>query len=208
MSQGSEILKRGRRLMGKAIRITAIEGPTDEAHQSIRSAIQSLRSAMNWLEDSPEFEDAHDLLDQAGRIARATFPSGCHLEFRDNTYYQECAAALAHNRVGLSPGMIIVSAECSICGRDPEDCDHVKGRVYEGETCRRIIREAEVLEFSLVARPAQPDARIESISVETRELRERLGPAFRPGMPVLCDKCLTPCGGVVRPFEGKCLYLN
>jgi hypothetical protein len=86
MSQGLEILKHGRRLMAKATRITAIEGPTDEAHQSIRDAISTLRSAMNWLEDSPEFEDAHELLDCAGRFARTTFPSGCRLTFRDGTY--------------------------------------------------------------------------------------------------------------------------
>jgi hypothetical protein len=63
------------------------------------------------------------------------------------------------------------------------------------------IHEADLFEVSLVARPAQPDARIESISVGRNELRKRLGSKFTPGMPVFCDNCLTPCGGVVRPFE-------
>jgi hypothetical protein len=111
--------------------------------------------------------------------------------------------SLAHNRVGFSPGYIVRAAECSICHLDPEDCGHIAGRTYDGEVCHRILTQLDLLEVSLVGRPAQPDARIERIGVGDAELRERLGPRFRRGIPVTCDRCLTPCDGVRRPFEGS-----
>jgi len=179
-----------------------IEGQTDEGHQSIREALEVLRSAMNWLEDTPSFEAAHLALDDAGRLARENFPNGCQFPYRDGTYYQECPAALAHNRVGMSPGYILRKVSCSICHRSPidEDCRHVKGWVYGDATCVWIIEEAELLEVSLVGRPAQPDARITSVSISGKEIVDRLG-EFRSGREILCDKCLGECSGVARPFE-------
>ena len=139
-------------------------------------------------------------LDRAGRIARKHFPGGCHLDFDDEGYHQSCPAALAHSRVGMSPGTIIREAHRSICKLDPEDCEHITGHLYDGVRCVRVITDAELLEVSLVARPNQPDARIQRISVATDEIRRRLGPHFRRGMPVLCDKCLSDCGGVSDSF--------
>jgi hypothetical protein len=39
----------------------------------------------------------------------------------------------AHNRLGMSPGEIYNSIECSICGDHPQDCAHIKGRTYGDE---------------------------------------------------------------------------
>jgi hypothetical protein len=174
---------------------------TERDHSELREALKELRSAMNWLEDSEYFEMAHIALDAAGKLARDYFPKGCVFPFRDGTYYLECPVALAHNRVGFSPGMVINSAECSICESDPEDCSHITGRFYDGKRCIRIIKEFDVLEVSLVGRPAQPDARIESRSIGMDEFNTRLGPRFTLGVPVTCDRCLSLCEGVVRPFE-------
>jgi hypothetical protein len=151
---------------------------------------------MNWLEGTEHFEEAHILLDEGGALAREVFPEGCLLAYRDGGYFIECPVALAHNRSGLSIAYVANSAECSICGGDPEDCLHVTGRMYDGNRCVRIVKDLEILEISLVGRPAIPDARIISMSVDTQDLRAELGEAFTPGIPVTCDRCLRPCEGV------------
>lgn len=203
VSRGHEILAEGSRLYGRGARIVGSEGPTPEAESALRSALHTLRSAMNWLEDTADFEIAHARLDAAGRLARENFKKGCRLTLRDGQYWQECPAALAHNRVGLSPGYVIRKAECCICHSDPGNCNHITGREYDGEVCVRLITEADLLEVSLVGRPAQPDARLTGMSVSLNELQDRLGDRFRPGTPVTCDNCLLTCEGVARPFEGS-----
>jgi hypothetical protein len=152
---------------------------------------------MNWLEDTSRFEEAHETLDRAGAFVRHTF--GCFLHREGSEYSQRCPVALAHSRVGMSPAIIVRQAECSICGADPEECPHIGGRVYNGETCHRIITEAEIIEVSLVTRPKQPDARINSMGVGIDELRKVLPAVWQAGMPVRCDRCLTPCDGVKEP---------
>lgn len=200
-ARGLELLKQGSREFGRAARVIDISGPTHDIEPVLRHSLQTLRSAMNWLEDTPHFRRAHQRLDAAGRLARETFPDGCNLTFENGTYFQECPAALAHTRVGMSIGYLVREAACSICSEDPEDCTHIKGRMYDDERCCRIIKRLDLLEISLVARPAQPDARIERISIETSRLRAGLGDDFRPGIAVTCDRCLSSCKGVARPFE-------
>jgi hypothetical protein len=160
------------------------------------------RSALDWLEDTPEFEVAHRLLDRIGRLARTVFPKACVLEYQDDgQYYDICPVSLAHSRVGMSIAYVIKKAECGICGRDPWNCMHIKGRVYDGQVCTRRILDAEVIEMSIVSRPAHPDARFLAMSVDRRDLRESLGEAFQPGVVVNCDRCLSHCRGVNRAFE-------
>jgi hypothetical protein len=156
---------------------------------------------MNWLEDTEHFEVAHDVLDKAGNLARRAFPHGCVLPYRDDGYFMECPVALAHNRVGMSIGFVARAIECSICGRDPDECPHITGRMYDGKRCIRRITDLDLLEVSFVARPEQPDARIMGMSVDMSDLRESLGEEFSPGVPVTCDRCLSPCDGMARPFE-------
>jgi hypothetical protein len=155
---------------------------------------------MNWLEDTEHFEQAHRALDQAGHFIRRSF--GCTLAFKDREYRQDCPVALAHNRIGMSIGAIVKKASCSICRRDPHDCSHITGRTYDGKRCVRVIEEAELLEVSLVDRPSMPDARILSMTIPNSQLQKVLGPKFRPGVPLSCDRCLSPCGGVNdRPYQ-------
>jgi hypothetical protein len=201
IAKGLELLEQGSREYGQAARIIGIDGAAPEVQPILRQSLRTLRSAMNWLEDTPYFEEAHQRLDAAGRLARETFPDGCHLTYENGTYFQECPADLAHNRIGMSIGYLVREAACSICAEDPEDCPHIKGRVYGGETCHRVIKKLDLLEVSFVGRPAQPDARIERVSIEKSRLRSRLGESFEPGIAVACDRCLSPCDGVVRPFE-------
>ncbi|MEV7046623.1 hypothetical protein [Amycolatopsis sp. NPDC051061] len=159
---------------------------------------------MNYLEyeDMAQFEVAHTRLDAAGQLARGTFPKGCLFAFKDEQYHQQCPAALAHNRAGLSPGMKVRAMQCSICEGDPDDCEHIRGRRYGEQECVHIITDAEIMEVSLVGRPAQPDARLTSISLSTSTMQSKLG-EFAPGVPVTCDRCLAACDGVAWPsFDG------
>lgn len=103
----------------------------------------------------------------------------------------------------MSIGGIIRGVECSICGLDPEDCEHITGRAYGDEVCHRIITDIDLQEISLVGRPEQPDARVTSVSIDSREIQAALGPAWHPGMPVSCDRCLNGCSGISDPFVDR-----
>lgn len=166
------------------------------------------RSAMDWSEGGPDFDDAHLALDEVGAFARRNVPRGCQLTFDGSNYSQRCPVALAHNRVGFSPSMLIRAADCSVCQADIEECDHIPGVTYEGIECHRIIKDFEILDIFLVGNPAQPDARIQEITIPHEVLAERLGDEFQPGVPVVCDRCLTPCAGVVRAFDETDVSIN
>jgi hypothetical protein len=169
-------------------------GERAEAEKAARASLGVFRSAMDWLEDSTEFEHAHRLIDLAGAYVRRTF--GCRLHRDGKTYAQRCPVALAHNRVGMSATYVVLEAECSICHEDPATCSHITGRVYDGERCHRIVVKADLLEASFVRRPRLPDARITSVSLDVDQLQDKLGPSWSPGLPVSCDRCLESCDGV------------
>lgn len=199
-SFGLEKLRRSRRRFGSIVLASSIQ-PSTVLHEEHREVLADLRSSMDWLEDTDDFERAHEALDQAGKFAREVYPEGCVFQQHDGSYWVECPVALAHNRIGLSTGFIIYAAECSICGADPEDCPHITGRLYDGEPCVRIITDGRVTDVSYVARPNQPDCRITSLSIPHSVLQEKLGDEFKPGVQVTCDRCLSDCDGVSRAFE-------
>lgn len=157
---------------------------------------------------------------------RLRFPAGCTLTYTQGRYEHRCPVAIGHKRVGMSVGMIIKEAQCSICGADPSVCPHLPGEQYPAiadrrdgscTICRepgcdhipgqeylartgRIILEAEIEEVSLVARPQQPDARLVALPMSMTDLRKALGADFKPGVVVECSACLEACAGLERPF--------
>lgn len=201
--KGKKLLDAG----GSAYRLarSAIEdhGLTPDSHAALREALATLRSAMDWLEDSVEFEAAHQLLDEAGRFSRTQATEGCELNYDGSLYLQTCPVALAHNRVGFSPTIVVHEADCSICEASIDDCNHVPGVVYDNVECARVIKQLEILDITLVGRPAQPNARIHEISYSPTELAESLGKEFYPGISVMCDQCLSPCDGVATSFQDE-----
>ena len=166
-------------------------------------ALETLRSATNWLEDTEEFEVAHQALDHFGRVRRRVFPDECALAYRDGSYHQRCPVALAHNRMGVSIGAIIEESECSVCGLEPDDdaCSHISGRFYDGQECGVIVRKFSMDHVALVEKPDFPDARLTSWPLDLGEMCEELGHAFTPGMQVTCDRCLSDCPGVYWPMR-------
>ncbi|HUY25471.1 MAG TPA: hypothetical protein VMV09_09250 [Candidatus Saccharimonadales bacterium] len=195
-----ERLDRGRELLVAAK--VMLDGPDgEEAEPVLRESLASFRGAMDWFEAAgmdEDFERAHSELHEAGRLVRTRF--GCQLDQQGSSYFITCPADLAHVRVGLSPAFVARRIECTTCGQDVAVCPHIKGRTYDGVRCAHRLMELEVEEVSLVAYPAQPDARIVKQSLDLQELAQSLGAEFVPGTPVSCDKCLLPCGGVRRPW--------
>lgn len=60
--------------------------------------------------------------------------------------------------VFLSPGMVVGYYTCSICNhkiRPRSRCQHVKGRIYNGELCTHQAHNLEVREISIVTNPVQ-----------------------------------------------------
>lgn len=62
-----------------------------------------------------------------------------------------------------SVGGIIKKSKCSICNEDYKICDHIKGRLYMGEMCCRIITEIDLEEVSFVENPANKHCRVMTI---------------------------------------------
>lgn len=169
---------------------------------SLRDMARRLRAVMDHTEQGAKFDKAHGILDAIGVILRKDFADQCVLEYSNGQYLRTCPVDLAHIRAGLSPGFIIRSAECSICQKDPRFCPHIRGEVYNGETCIRIIKEADLLEVSLVDIPAQPEARIQSVGVPTASLGLTSEHLKKPPN-ITCDKCIKGCRGLSYPARNE-----
>jgi hypothetical protein len=188
-----------------------------------REALSAYASALNWAEDTDLEDTVHQEMDRAATWVRQTF--GCTIAREGTEYFQRCPVALAHTRVGLSVGGY-ARKRCSLCGDDLSECPHIPGVAYlvpGGPDvlgwCRVCLREQgcehasdqtyraglvstivemTLEEVSIVAKPAQPDARLSSISVSVDDLRRALGDQFDAGMDVSCDRCLNACTGLHR----------
>jgi hypothetical protein len=170
-------------------------GRHTEAEAAARSSLAGLASSLNWLEDTDEFDEAHRLLDLAGEYVRRLF--GCNLHWTGSGYEQRCPVAIAHKRIGFSPEIALDGFECTICGAEAEECEHIAGRVYDSVRCGRRARgPIRLLVDAMVTRPEQPDARMQAIPISIADLRSALPSQWQPGMSVSCDRCLLPCDGV------------
>lgn len=219
-----ERIAEGRRLADEAEAMLAASPENrDEANQLAVSALRSYRSALNWAEDTSREDEAHQQMDAAGRRKRRTFE--CKVEYEDGTYFDTCPVSLGHVRVGFSVGGT-ATRRCSLCADDLSVCEHDPARTYLvpggsalDDYCRicmvkecdehkthllyeatpvSVITEMHMDEVSLVARPAQPDARIERESMSIERLRAGLGDDFSPGVALSCDKCLDDCDGLIQ----------
>ena len=69
-------------------------------------------------------------------------------------------------QVFMSPGMLVKSLKCSICGKEYEDCEHLVGKPYMGEFCQTISQGVEIDHVSIVDCPADKRCRITAFQVE------------------------------------------
>lgn len=209
---------------GSAFSARAALAAFDEsAEDHARLSLQRYASAMNWLEDTADFDVAHGELHEIGRLCREEFSEGCRYGGADGDFVQSCPAALVHTRVGFSPGMI-GNAICSVCDEDVTECPHrpgetipvealihpdgrcsicgsgscvahVPGLTYSAEVGVVVTEVYEIEEVSIVDRPRQPDARIQSVRIPRADIERRLGQRIPLGAHMNCDRCLGQCRG-------------
>lgn len=60
----------------------------------------------------------------------------------------------------MSLEILIKKLECSICGKDMQQCNHIAGRAYNGELCSTVVKDIEMTGVSLVANPRDPRCRV------------------------------------------------
>ena len=74
----------------------------------------------------------------------------------------------------LSIGAIVKKSECSICGQEFGECDHLKGKPYMGRICNEYVTEYELEETSIVFNPGIKHNRIISITDDEGITRDTL----------------------------------
>ena len=74
----------------------------------------------------------------------------------------------------LSPGLIVLKKECSICKLDPDDpeCPHIQGRLYGGRIANTIITECDLKEISLTPTPEDKRCIITEPSPDFRNIKQ------------------------------------
>lgn len=109
--------------------------------------------------------------------AQVTYGSvirNCPFELQcENGYTWRLAAyekLLFPNLYFQSVGGIIKKSHCSICQENFSKCDHIKGKLYNGEMCCRIITEMELEEVSLVDNPANKHCRVLTIEQNGKKI--------------------------------------
>lgn len=178
-------------------------GLEEEDAAQINACLFTLRSAVDRLDGTAYFEEAHRALDFAGRVQRVLFRHKCVLRETDGTYYDECPVSLAHTRVGISAGLIIEESVCSICNQDSDLCPHIAGREYDGSRCQNIITKVKADHVAFVENPDFPDARFTAMSIDYADIVKGLKAIPPPGALITCDRCLDTCTGVNRPFQNS-----
>ena len=167
-----------------------------QAETKMRESLHNLRNAYHLASEEPSISI---LLHQRGKLIHDLF--GCRLRMDNNTYYEDCPVILSHVKLGFSIGGSADSI-CNICGKDPWDCEHVKGFKYDGvpaqrlsntcniclkESCNHrvgeihnnveavhIITNIKLNEVSLVENPANPLALIQMRTIGPEDIRKSL----------------------------------
>lgn len=67
-------------------------------------------------------------------------------------------------QVFVSAGLIVKKQECSICGAEYGECDHLAGRPYGGKFCSIIARDITANHVAVVEVPSDKRCRITSFS--------------------------------------------
>lgn len=133
------------------------------------------------------FERAHRL----GRMIAET--TGCWWTPGEESYSINCPIFALHRNVAHSVAMT-TTRECSICGAEPLDCEHLGGYIYGDETC--VFKVTAIAPLGHVAWTADPEFtytwhRPERLETE-RLLSERI--IAVSGETAACTHCLN-CAG-------------
>jgi hypothetical protein len=70
--------------------------------------------------------------------------------------------------IGFSVGAIAKKYECSICHKDYLKCKHIRGKSYNGEKAYCEIKEADLVEISIVSDPSNVDCKIQNVKTQLK----------------------------------------
>ena len=143
----------------------------DEESANAMLSLESLINAMineleMWIalkEDNPN--KAFDSLINAQSAVRTSAQAHCiAIDLNAEGYTNKLhllEKLLFPLQIFFSPGLALEKVECSICGKEYGECDHVAGKAYMGRMCYKIIREVkEIKEISIVEEPANKHRRV------------------------------------------------
>lgn len=195
------------------------------AGEAARTALTNAVEALNYLEDSPGRDDAHQWVHLTGVLNAAV--GGCSLYLKQGKVWTDCPVRIAHLRIGLSPGLA-TRRMCSICNEsaaqckhypdelyevvadrdargacticDKPNCDHTAGQAYLTYPRAVIQPSGPISEISLVRRPRQPLARISEFSLDA-DPRGELAESVR-AHSVPCLWCWGACPGLIELPDG------
>jgi len=136
-----------------------------------------------------------DLSERAHRLGkRIAETAGCWWTPGEESYSINCPVFALHRNVAHSVAMT-TTRECSICGAEPLDCEHLDGHIYGDEVC--VFKVTAIAPFGHVAWTADPEFtytwhRPEKLATE-RLLSE--GIIATSGEAAACTHCLN-CPGM------------
>jgi len=140
----------------------------------ISAFISELEMWMELKEDNPN--KAWDYLADAQLFARDAAQAHRIVQERAERYANKLyllEKLLFPPQIFLSPGFIHTKEECSICGKEYGECEHIKGKAYMGKICHTIMKDIEIKEVSFVNEPAGKYRRVLQLTDEhgiTRDL--------------------------------------
>jgi hypothetical protein len=122
-----------------------------------------------WLllkEEKPEEAWDQLVLAQNGAIDATRAHAGFAHLTHQNAKLEEVEQLVFPPQVFISSGLIAANQECSICGSEYGECDHLLGKPYMGKFCYIIARNLSFDHVAIVDAPADKRCRVRSFSVE------------------------------------------
>ena len=152
---------------------TVIEGNNEDYANLLLGCECVTKSLLNelkmWLllkQDKPD--EAWDRLVSAQM--EATSAAKAHDGFRHLEHHRHRLEIIEKivfpPQVFVSVGTIVHKQECSICGGNYVECEHVAGKPYMGEFCCVIVKDAHLDHVSVVENPANKCCRVTSFYVD------------------------------------------
>jgi hypothetical protein len=146
----------------------------DEAYANLLLGCECVADALiaelrMWLalkEEKPD--DAWDQLisaQEASGAAVRAHDSFAHLE-QHKDRLEAIERLVFPPQVFVSSGFVLNLLECSICGREYEDCEHLIGKPYMGRFCYGIGRKPRLEHVAIVEHPADKRCRVTSFAVD------------------------------------------
>ncbi|WP_276682527.1 hypothetical protein [Empedobacter brevis] len=145
---------------------------------SLLAIAYELQMLIHLKED--KMSEAWDNLVRA-QVIYGTVISNSPFQSEENDNYlnrlEQYEKLLFPNLYFQSVGGIIKESHCSICNQKSGKCNHIKGKLYKGELCTRVITDIQLEEVSLVENPANKHCRVLSIeqngkAIDIMTLRE------------------------------------